>query len=458
MFRADKLSQKIRQISPNTGSYNIAENLLQSARMSPFQGVSLSKSLPVSAKPSTEDSFTAWLICLSAGLFFFYEFFQLNLFDVINQLLRQEFLLNAAELSWMSSTFVWGNVLFLIPAGLILDRYSARSVILCALSVCIVGVFGFGFSHALVSAVFFHTLTGIGNAFCFLSCVILVSRWFAPQRQALVIGCIVTMAFLGGMSAHTPFAYLNAHFGWRQAVIVDGVLGLLILAWITFVVKDKPMAVHTPIKKKTLGRDLIQAIRYLQNSYAGLYTACLNLPIMVVCALWGASYLNQVHAVSSFEASHVVSYIFIGSIVGCPLVGWLSDQHGQRKPSMLIGALLTMALTTCLVLPITFSPLTLKLLFFTLGLCTSTQVLTYPFIADNNPAHLTGTATAIASILVMGSGGIAQILFGTLLQYHAQSLSSQYTTSDYRFAMWIFPVSAFVASVMVLLMKERTKK
>lgn len=416
----------------------------------------MSKSLPVSSKPSTEGSFIPWVICLSAGLFFFYEFFQLNLFDVINQPLRQEFLMDATELGWMSSTFVWGNVLFLIPAGLILDRYSARGVILCALSVCIVGVFGFGYSHSFASAAFFHTLTGIGNAFCFLSCVVLVSRWFAPHRQALVIGCIVTMAFLGGMSAHTPFAYLNAHFGWRQAVMADGMLGLIILAWIAFIVKDKPIPAiqHTTISN--LKNDLIQAVRHLQNSYAGLYTACLNLPIMVLCALWGASYLHQVHSVSSFEASNIVSYIFIGSIVGCPLVGWLSDQHGQRKPSMLIGALLTMGLTVCLVFPIAFSITTLKLLFFALGLCTSTQVLSYPFIADNNPPHLTGTATAIASILVMGGGGIAQILFGTLLQYH--SLSAQYAANDYRFAMWIFPISALVASMMVLFMRENRKK
>jgi len=148
--------------------------------------------------------FMAWLICLSAGLFFFYEFFQLNIFDVINPSLRADFEINALQLSWMSSMYLWADILFLIPAGIILDRYSTYWVIIIAMSVCVLGTLGFALTHSFAWASFFHFLSGIGNAFCFLACVVLVSRWFPPRRQALVIGSIVTMAFLGGMMAHTP--------------------------------------------------------------------------------------------------------------------------------------------------------------------------------------------------------------------------------------------------------------
>ncbi|AHE68012.1 sugar phosphate permease [Legionella oakridgensis ATCC 33761 = DSM 21215] len=174
----------------------------------------------------------AWLVCLSAGLFFFYEFFQLNLFDVINAPLREEFQIDAAQLSWMSSTYLWADILFLLPAGIILDRFSTRQVILTAMFVCVIGTVGFALTNAFAVASFFHFLSGIGNAFCFLSCVVLVSRWFPPRRQALVIGCLVTMAFIGGMMAHTPLAYLNAHYGWRNALLLDGGVGVLLFIWI----------------------------------------------------------------------------------------------------------------------------------------------------------------------------------------------------------------------------------
>ena len=183
-------------------------------------------------KTEIQGSWMAWLVCLSAGLFFLYEFFQLNLFDVINASLREDFHLDAAQLSWLSSAYVCANTLFLLPAGFILDRFSTRRVILLAMLVCVIGTAGFALSSVFAWAFFFHFLAGIGNAFCFLSCIILVSRWFPARRQAFLIGCIVTMAFLGGVLAHTPLAYLTEFYGWRHALLIDAGLGVLIILWL----------------------------------------------------------------------------------------------------------------------------------------------------------------------------------------------------------------------------------
>lgn len=411
--------------------------------------------MPLTTRPfRMQNKCMPWLICLSAGLFFFYEFIQLNLFDVINQLLRDDFQIDATQLGWLSSTFIWANVLFLLPAGFILDRYSVRKVILSALSTCIIGVFGFGITTSFFWAAFFHALTGVGNGFCFLSCVVLVSRWFPPRRQALVLGCIVTMAFLGGMVAHTPFAYLNDHFGWRRAVMIDGILGLFILLWISLFVKDKVQ--QSPKEKQSITwlNNFKHALSNRQNWLAGTYTACLNLPIMVLCALWGNSYLHTVHQLQDIAASNIISFIFIGSIFGCPLAGWISDTQGKRKPAMITGAIATLIILSCLFSSVALSETTLSLLFFALGLVTSTQVIGYPLIAESNHANHTGTATSVASVVVMGGGGIAQVLFGALMQHHAGQAALEYTIVDYQYAMWMFPVAAIIALLAALWMKE----
>lgn len=398
-----------------------------------------------------------WLVCLSAGLFFLYEFFQLNLFDVINQPLRAEFHIDAAQLSWMSSTYVWANVLFLLPAGLILDRFSTRNVILAAMAVCVLGTLGFASTSVFAWATFFHSITGIGNAFCLLSCVVLISRWFPPRRQALVIGCVVTMAFIGGMMAHTPLAYLYNKFGWRNALLIDAAVGGMIFVWILLVVKDKEesgLSIDVSLEKPTRQSNLLQVLGNRQTWLAGLYTSCLNLPIMVLCALWGASYLQEVHQLSSLSASNIVSLIFMGSILGCPLVGWLSDSLGRRKPLMIIGAIATLLTVIPLFLGHVLSETILSVLFFSLGLFTSTQVIAYPLIAESNRAENTGVATGIASVVIMGGGGIGQIVFGMLMRQHAGSVTQHYGVTDFQFAMWMFPIAAVVALVAILLTRE----
>lgn len=397
----------------------------------------------------------AWLVCLSAGLFFFYEFFQLNIFDVINQSLRDGFHINAAQLSWMSSTYLWADIIFLLPAGVILDRYSTRIVILIAMLICVIGTIGFALTNSFKLACFFHFLSGIGNAFCFLSCVVLVSHWFPPRRQALVIGSLVTMAFLGGMTAHTPFASLAEYYGWRKSLLIDGAFGAVLMLWIFFAVKDKPAQMLTKRKVQApIIPCLSAAFTNRQTWLAGLYTSFLNLPIMVLCALWGSSYLQVVHHFSEISASNVVSLIFIGSIIGCPVVGWLSDSQGRRKPIMILGALATLLAVMSLFFNIAWSQTELSFLFFAIGFFTSTQVVSYPLIAESNLEENTGAATGIASILIMGGAGVGQVLFGYLMNYHAGFSNQNYVLADFKFAMWMFPLTAVASLVMILLARE----
>ncbi|HAU1875442.1 TPA: MFS transporter [Legionella pneumophila] len=400
--------------------------------------------------------FMAWVVCLSAGLFFLYEFFQLNIFDVINQSLREDFHIDATQLSWMSSTYLWADILFLLPAGLILDRFSTRKVILTAMFVCVVGTIGFAVTESFFLASFFHFLSGIGNAFCFLSCVVLVSHWFPPRRQALVIGSLVTMAFIGGMMAHTPFAYLNDLFGWRRALLIDGVVGAFLILWIYMIVQDRPekSPAHKLTNEGQILSSFMKALSNKQNWLAGLYTSLLNLPIMVLCALWGASYLQVAHHLPDIAASNVVSLIFMGSVVGCPLVGWLSDTQGRRKPLMIFGAIATFITTIPLFINVVLTQMSLSILFFALGLFTSTQVISYPLVAESNQPENTGAATGIASVIIMGGGGVAQVLFGWLMAHHAGTNVTAYTVSDFQFAMWMFPVAAIAGLVAVLMTRE----
>lgn len=89
-----------------------------------------------------------------------------------------------------------------------------------------------------------------------------------------------------------------------------------------------------------------------------------------------------------------------------------------------------------------------------LGLFTSTQVISYPLIAESNTSENTGAATGIASVLIMGGGGIGQVLFGFLIQHHAGSGTQNYSTADFQFAMWMFPLAIILAFIASMLIRE----
>lgn len=399
----------------------------------------------------------AWVVCFFAGLFFLFEFIQLSSFDALNHWVQKFYHLQSSQVGLLGSSFLWGNVLFLLPAGLLLDKFGPRQVILWSLAVSILGLAVFSFSPIFSLAFIGRLMSGIGNAFCFVSLVVLVSRWFPGNKQAFAMGILVNMAFLGGMFAHTPLVWLLENFGWKIVMSGNVLFGLVVFALIFLFVKDAPQC-HSDknsLHDKHVGFwQGFKTIFHIQNIGAGIYTSCLNLPIMVLCALWGIQYLQVVHHLTIVQASNVVSMIFFGSMIGSPLAGWLSDRLQRRKRMMWIGGILALLLCYPLCgLHQSLSVVQLMLIFFSMGCVTSTQVVSYPLIAESNSAVYAGRACSLASMIIMGGGMCAQILFGWLLTRH-QEFNSIPTDEAFRGAMLMFPVSILLALLMLVFMKE----
>lgn len=401
----------------------------------------------------------AWLVVVVAALFFFYEFIQMNMFDSISMSLMRTFGIDHAELGALSSYYFAANVLFLFVAGVILDRYSPRKVILAALAVCILGTIGFASVHDFGLAKLFRFLTGIGSAFCFLGVIRIASRWFPAHRMGLVTGVVVTMAMFGGFVAQAPFTSLAQWLGWRSALLVDAGFGVVVLGLIASLVRDYPKDYQMPIQPiKQLGyvRGFFLAFLRPTNWVAGLYTALMNLPLGVLGGLWGINYLVSVHHFSFLEASSVTSVLFLGTIVGGPIVGWISDNLGVRRPPMVIGALLSLGLISVVVYYPSMALYPAMLLFFLIGATTATQILSYPLVAEGNPAMITAMSVSIVSICVQAGDLFGQPLFGWLLDASPHQHVTRHVIQGANFdlAMWIFPTGFVVALVLGFLVRE----
>lgn len=354
----------------------------------------------------TDNNRLAWLIVLTASLFFFYEFIQLNLFNAIAVDLMQHFHLNAAELGNLSSMYFYANAIFLFPAGLMLDRFSTKKLLLFAVLISTVGTFIFGLSNTFSVAAVGRFLVGVGASFCFLSCIRIASRWFVPSKMAFVTGIVVTFAMLGGLVAQTPFAMLSHLVGWQHAVLIDACLGIFVALAIYFIVQDRPPGSHEIASSEkavlqNLGfwRSIGLVLTNPYNWLGGIYTSLLNLPVFLLGALWGINYLVQVHHISSVQASYATTMFFLGVIFGSPAFGWFSDHIGRRVLPMVIGAILSLGVILILMFVPNLSLTASITLFFLIGFVTSSQVLSYPTIAELNPITLTGTAVSVDSAI-----------------------------------------------------------
>ncbi len=408
----------------------------------------------------TDHTALGWVVTLTASLFFFYEFIQLNLFNAIDVQLMQAFKLNAPQLGQLSSMYFYANALCLFPAGILLDRFSTKKLLLVAVALCTVGTFAFAIAQSYFLAAAGRFVVGMGASFCFLSCIRLASRWFPPSKMALVTGLVVTMAMLGGLVAQTPLAILSGIMGWRNAVLLDAALGIVVALAIALIVQDRPPNSHeiahadkAHLKNLGLWSSIKLVFSNRNNWLGGIYTSLMNLPVFLLGALWGIHYLSEVHHISPVQASYATTMFFVGVIFGSPTFGWFSDRIGRRVLPMIVGAILSLGVMLVLMYAPNLTLNELIALFFLIGFVTSSQVLSYPAIAELNPSSLTSTAVSIASISIMVSGAIFQPFFGWVMESHwDHSMTADgiplYSASDFMNAMMIMPV-AFVLSLFI---------
>ena len=415
----------------------------------------------------TEDnitpSLTPYIVIFCGSLFFFFEFMQVNVFNSLTPFLFNAFHANSTDIGKLATAYIYGNVLFLLPAGLLLDRFSTRQLIMIATLICSLGTLAFSLTHVLWQAQICRFITGLTGSFCLISNVRLASRWFPAHRMALIIGLIVLFAMLGAVVAQTPFTVLITHLGWRQALWVDVAMGLLVMLFVWRFVKDYPPGSKKKYQRQTqqtqqwgYWKSLFNTLSKSQNWLAGIYASLINLPLFLLGASWGNLYLMQANHLSQLQASNVSAMLFSGMIAGSPFIGWLSDRIRLRKLPMIVGALCCLAIITLiLLLPLNYQ--WLMSFFFLLGFVCSSQVLAYPTVAESNPSALIASAESIISITVM-AGGFLIAVFPLLLNWHWKHIVIDqvpvYSRWDYLTALSMIVIGFFIAILCCLFIKE----
>ena len=407
-------------------------------------------------------SLKPWFVVFAAATFFLFAFINMNSFDALNHVLRTTFNVNALQISNLSAMYFYANVLFLIPAGLLLDRFSTKKILISAISIAVIATFLFSIAHQYWLVALSRFIIGMTSTTCLLTTALLASRWFPAHKNALVMGLVITIAMFGGSFSQYISTISHLLGGWRSAIFAIACLGVLFLLMIIGLVKDFPQSAmagnvkhknQQKLKNDGFWTSFTMAFKNPQNWLCGTYTNLLSIPILVLGALWAKDYLISAHNLNEANASFVSAMIFWGLIFGCPISGAISDRLKNRKYPMLVGAFFTLIISLMIIYVPHLSTLSLASLFFLIGFFSGAQVIVYALISESNPRHITASSQALSATIIMASGAIFEPLYGYLLQYHAHGRQT-YNASDFHFAMLMLPIAFVLSMIVVCFMKE----
>jgi len=171
--------------------------------------------------------------------------------------------------------------------------------------------------------------------------------------------------------------------------------------------------------------------------------------------VWGVRFLQEGHAVSYEMAALRSASVPFGWIIGCPLLGWLTDRIGRRKP-VIIGAALFLGLTLALILygpRGVFPPYSLGLLA---GIASGAAMIPYTVIKEANRPEHSGTATGVINFLNFSLTALLGPVFAARLTAASEGAERELAHYQSSFLPLLFGV--LLAIVLTLLLRETGAK
>jgi MFS family permease len=165
--------------------------------------------------------------------------------------------------------------------------------------------------------------------------------------------------------------------------------------------------------------------------------------------VWGVRFLQESHNVPYSLAVLRSASVPFGWIIGCPLLGALSDRLGRRKPVIAGGAIVLLGSLVLILYgpPDLFPPYSLGLVA---GIASGAAMLPYTVIKEANRPEHSGTATGVINFINFSLSALLGPVFGALLMRVSAGGERELVHYQEAFQPLVFGVAAAIALTLFL--------
>ena len=120
--------------------------------------------------------------------------------------LMRDLRIGPEALGALTGAFFFGFSAMQIPCGFFLDRFGPRRAVCAMLALAVIGAAIFTLAPNWPLLLTGRALMGAGFGIMLIGSMVVISRWFPPDRFSTLAGMVLSIGLLGNLMATTPLA------------------------------------------------------------------------------------------------------------------------------------------------------------------------------------------------------------------------------------------------------------
>src|SRR5438034_9046 len=394
----------------------------------------------------------ATVVWLLTAVFYFYQYAMRSAPAVMMPQLSEAFGVSAIGVASIVGLFYYGYSPFSLVAGAAMDRLGPRRLVPFAAVIVGIGalLFATGNTEAASAGRF---MQGAGGVFALVGAIYVATKNFPASKAATLIGVTQMFGMAGGSAGQFVVGpIIGRGVPWSTFWLAMGVAGLAIGILLFFLIPAEQGTEQPAGGLKIVARAFGTVFRNPQSILCGLIAGLLFIPTTIFDMIWGVRYLQEAHGLDYGSAVMRSAAVPFGWIIGCPLLGFISDRIGRRKPVIIGSAVVLLACLAWILFGKigAFPPYVIGLVA---GLASGAAMLPYTVIKEANPPQFGGTATGVVNFLNFTFSALLGPVFGWIL-VRVSAGSQQFNVSDFQTTFTPMLYGVAIAILLTLVLKE----
>lgn len=395
------------------------------------------------------------VFCLG-WLFVIFEFAVRVSDSVLLPQLQHSLNLSAAQLATLSAVYYFAYVLWMIPGGILVDRFGLYRSWFYALLLVIVGCALFALRIDYDTMIASRILLGIGSSYAVNGMVVLSA---GRKHAGLLIGITIALACVGVTIGQGPWLAISDWFGhweinyWMSAVIAFA----LMVSW--FLCGDNLLnktGIVEPVSFSAIKNTLRILVRSPSFWILAIFMTCLSGQELAFLSLWGPHYIHVMYHINVLDSAYINSAMAIGSVLGAILAGLVFDWMKNLRMPLLLMGISTIFLMIVLIQAWFPSRFVLITILFLIGLTTSANIVIFALFGKRFIHFSRFTVQGAANMMNIIGGPLFQLAVGFLIDRQTPVLKDQLTAPVMHNALWFLPIVLIVATLALCFVPKRS--